>query len=87
MARGNPTPAHSASCRRLATGALERRKSPPAVAVTRFVVSVLSEAEADIRDAFLWYRERSLLAANGFRTELFDAIDGLTDRAGVWPCD
>lgn len=55
--------------------------------MTRFVVSVLSEAEADIRDAFLWYRERSLLAANGFRTELFDAIDGLTDRAGVWPCD
>jgi len=33
--------------------------------VTRFTVSVLPEAEADIREAFLWYRERSLLAADG----------------------
>jgi plasmid stabilization system protein ParE len=55
--------------------------------VTRFVVSVLPEAEADIREAFLWYRERSLLAADGFRTEIFEAIGELTDRASVWPCD
>jgi toxin ParE1/3/4 len=55
--------------------------------VTRFVVSVLPEAEADIREAFLWYRERSPLAANGFRAEVFDALDELTDQASVWPCD
>jgi plasmid stabilization system protein ParE len=47
----------------------------------------LPEAEADIREAFLWYRERSPLAADGFRTEVIEAIDGLTETAGVWPCD
>ncbi len=87
MARGNTAPSRGASHRSLAAGALARRESPPALAVTRFVVSVLPEAEADIREAFLWYRKRSLLAANGFRAEVFDALDELTDQASVWPCD
>jgi len=55
--------------------------------VTRFTVSVLPEAEADIREAFLWYRERSLLAADGFRSEVFQAIDDLAETGGVWPRD
>jgi hypothetical protein len=45
--------------------------------VTGFTVSVLPEAEADIREAYLWYRERSQLAADGFRSEVFEAIDDL----------
>jgi hypothetical protein len=52
--------------------------------VTRFTVSVLPEAEADIREAFLWYRERSLLAGDGFRSEVFEAIDDLAESGGVW---
>ena len=87
MARGNPAPPHGASRRPIASGALERSKSPPSVAVNRFVVSVLPEAEADIREAFPWYRERSALAANGFRTEVLEAIDELTVRASIWPRD
>ena len=55
--------------------------------MTRFTVSVLPEAEADIREAFLWYRERSLLAADGFRSEVFQAIDDLAETGGVWPRD
>ena len=55
--------------------------------MTRFAVSVLPEAEADIREAFLWYRERSLLAADGFRSEVFEAIDDLAETGGVWPRD
>jgi plasmid stabilization system protein ParE len=63
------------------------RRFPPAFAVTRFTVSVLPEAEADIREAFLWYRERSLLAAEGFRSEVFEAIDDRAETGGVWPRD
>lgn len=55
--------------------------------MTRFVVTVLPEAEADIREAFFWYWKRSPLAAAGFRTEVFRAIDELADRASFWPCD
>ena len=53
----------------------------------RFAVSVLPEAEADIREAFLWYRERSPLAADGFRSEVSEAIDDLAESASVWPRD
>jgi plasmid stabilization system protein ParE len=55
--------------------------------VTRFDVSILPEAEIDIREAFLWYRERSALAADAFRDEVFDGIDGLGESADVWPKD
>jgi len=55
--------------------------------VSRFIVELLPEAEAEIREAFLWYFERSPLAADAFRTEVFDAIDGLAGRADMWAPD
>jgi plasmid stabilization system protein ParE len=55
--------------------------------VTRFVVDILPEAEAEISEAFLWYFERSPLAADAFRTDVFQAIDGLTTDALMWPKD
>ncbi len=50
----------------------------------RLDVEILPEAEAGIRAALLWYFERSLLAADAFRTGVFDAIDGPEDRADMW---
>lgn len=55
--------------------------------MSRFRVEILPEAEAEFREAFLWYFERSPLAADAFRTEVFDKIDGLADDAGTWPED
>lgn len=55
--------------------------------MTRFSVQILPQAEAEIREAFLWYFERSPLAADAFRTEVFDAIDGLAQSADTWPTD
>lgn len=55
--------------------------------MSSFDVEVLPEAEAEGREAFLWYFERSPIAADAFRVELFDAIDGLTDTAKDWPED
>jgi plasmid stabilization system protein ParE len=55
--------------------------------VTRFAVEVLPEAEAEIREAFLWYFERSPIAADAFRTEALDAIDLLETNALMWPED
>jgi plasmid stabilization system protein ParE len=55
--------------------------------VTRFDVEVLPEAEAEIREAFLWYVERSPIAAEAFRTETLDAIDLLETNASMWPED
>jgi len=49
--------------------------------VIRFAVQVLPEAEAEIREAFLWYFERSPIAADAFRTEALDAIDLLETNA------
>ena len=49
--------------------------------MSSFDVEGLPEAEAEAREAFLWYFERSPIAADAFRVELFDAIDGLTDTA------
>jgi plasmid stabilization system protein ParE len=53
--------------------------------VTRFSVEVLPEAEREFREAFLWYFERSPLAADAFLTQVFDVIDSLADRADMWP--
>ncbi|AGX88238.1 hypothetical protein [Candidatus Symbiobacter mobilis] len=53
----------------------------------RFVVDILPEAEAEIREAFFWYFERSPIAADAFRAETFQAIDGLTTDALMWPED
>ena len=55
--------------------------------MTRFIVEVLPEAEQEFREAFLWYFERSPIAADAFRAEVLDAIDGLADRADLWPAD
>jgi plasmid stabilization system protein ParE len=37
--------------------------------VSRYTVEVLPEAESEIREAFLWYFERSPLAADAFRRQ------------------
>jgi plasmid stabilization system protein ParE len=55
--------------------------------VSRIAVSILPEAEADIRDSYYWYRERSAIAANGFRVEVLAAIDDLARSARMWPRD
>jgi len=55
--------------------------------VTRFTVVVLPEAEADLREAFLWYFDRSPLAADAFGNEVTDAINGLEETAADWPKD
>ena len=55
--------------------------------MTRFEVSILPLAEAEIREAFHWYFERSPLAADAFRTEVIGAIDRLETDASMWPVD
>lgn len=55
--------------------------------MTRFGVEILPEAEAEIREAFLWYFERSPIAADAFRTETFQAVDRLAVDALAWPED
>ncbi len=55
--------------------------------MSSFDVEVLPEAEAEARAAFRWYFDRSPMAADAFRVELFDAIDGLTVTANDWPDD
>ena len=55
--------------------------------MTRFAVEILPEAEAEIGEAFHWYLERSAIAADAFRVEVFAAIDGLGDSADRWPVD
>ncbi len=52
--------------------------------MSRFRVEILPEAEAEIREAFLWYFERSALAADAFRTEVLDCVDELAERADMW---
>jgi plasmid stabilization system protein ParE len=55
--------------------------------VSSFDLEVLPEAEAEAREAFQWYFERSPIAADAFKVELFDAIDGLATTATDWPED
>lgn len=55
--------------------------------MSRFRVEILPDAEEELREAFLWYFERSPIAADGFRPLVFEAIDGLADRADMWPAD
>ena len=55
--------------------------------MTRFEVEILPEAEAEIRQAFLWCFERSPFAANAFRSEALEAIDQLGSKALMWPED
>jgi len=51
--------------------------------VTRFTVEVLPEAEREFREAFLWYFDRSPIAADAFRSEVHESIDGLGERADI----
>lgn len=53
--------------------------------MTRFSVEVLPEAEREFQEAILWYFDRSPLAADAFRSEVLQAINGLGDRADMWP--
>ena len=55
--------------------------------MSRFEVRVLPAAEQEFREAFLWYFERSPIAADAFRALVFEAIDGLAERADLWPAD
>ena len=55
--------------------------------MTRFRVAILSEAETEFREAYQWYFERSPVAADAFRTEVFDKIDALAEDADTWPKD
>ncbi len=52
-----------------------------------FDVEVLPEAEAEAREAFLWYFDRSPIVADAFRDELLNAIDSLKVTAANWPQD
>ena len=53
--------------------------------MARFIVEVLPEAELEFREAFIWCFDRSPIAANAFRSEVLESIDGLADRSDVWP--
>lgn len=55
--------------------------------MTRFIVEILPLAEAEIREAFVWYHERSPLAADSFRAEVFDKIEALCRDGDLWPMD
>lgn len=43
--------------------------------MSRFVIALAPRVESDISDAFTWYRERNALAADAFRSDVFDAIE------------
>ena len=49
--------------------------------MSAYQVEIAPAAERDIRDAFLWYRERNALIADAFRSEALDTID----RIGATP--
>jgi len=55
--------------------------------VTRRSVLLLPDAEAEIREAFLWYRDRSAIAAEAFLDELSSVIDDLQSQPDTWPED
>ena len=55
--------------------------------MTRYIVAVLADAEREFREAFLWYFERSPIASDAFRSEVLEAIDGLADKADMWPAN
>ncbi len=55
--------------------------------MSRFSVELLPDAQEEIREAFLWYFDRSPIAADASRALVFEAIDCLADRADLWPAD
>ncbi len=52
-----------------------------------FVAEFAPAAEDEIGDAYLWYRERNPLAADAFRSEVFDAVDRIATAPLTWPAD
>ena len=55
--------------------------------MTRFTIEILPEAEAEFREAFLWYFERSPMFTDALRTEVLTKIDELQEDADSWPKD
>ena len=55
--------------------------------MSRFRVEVLPEAEQEFREAFFWYFERSPIAADAFRSVVFEAVDALSESADMWPAN
>ena len=55
--------------------------------MNRCSVELALGAEADIREAFTWYRERNALIADAFRAEVFDCIDRIAQAPLARPAD
>lgn len=55
--------------------------------MSEFVVVIAPAAERDISDALGWYRKRNALAAEGFRAEVFDAVDRIAAAPWGRPAD
>ena len=48
-------------------------------------VTLLADATIEARAAFLWYRNRSDIAAERFREELHHAMDAIASSPDAWP--
>ena len=48
-------------------------------------VSIHAAAEIDAREAWLWYRVRSSVAAEAFEIEVVRAIDAIAEAPERWP--
>jgi plasmid stabilization system protein ParE len=55
--------------------------------VTARAVVLAPEAERDIADAFLWYRERNQLVADTFRAQVFAIIERIAAAPLTRPAD
>ena len=55
--------------------------------MTRFTVEILPQAEAEFRETFLWYFERSPVFADALRSEVLLKMDALLIDADTWPVD
>ena len=53
----------------------------------QFRIQLLPEALSEFEDAFSWYAQRSQLAAESFRTAVFEKVDALEHEADMWPRD
>ena len=53
--------------------------------MARFRVVLDPRAEADARHAFLWYAERSPVAAADFQAVFTQAVEDLAETALTWP--
>ena len=52
-----------------------------------YVIQIAPDAEGDIADAFNWYAKRNALIADAFRSEVFVAIERITERPLAKPAD